>query len=412
MVLRYPVARRRAPSLWCLVLTVALLVLSTKVVVVVAWSTTTTTRRASSFGGPTRSTTPPTTTCLYNIPPPSETNTQEFKEFASKQAPPASFYELQQDCIRAARLARSDGHRLLEVEFPPLPARVLEMDDISTYDVLQANLKLALEFSKGLMAAESQTDNKISKVAIVLPDQAEADYAIEKIGGSANPYPGVVITSIRQADPNDTRLFQPEQLLLGLFGRGSGGAVKTVPGADVYVCLGVSAQELPDVEELFQLEQQQQQANNNNQTSTPTIVFYNLKLDILRGDLGAPAFPPKAFQDRFLSRVKPVYYLRTRQYSRSTPRPPFLVNFQGCLFRSYPGQFQTLLDTGTGRYRRICGSDQRPPLGQFKQELTDELTRQGVLLDEGTTLQFLRTGYKTTTWWEEERPDADDAWRT
>lgn len=398
----------RAP-LWGLILTVAFLLDSSSTNVVLAWSTRATTARRGASSSLT------TTSRLYNIPPPSETDTQEFKEFASKQSPPASFYELQQDCIRAARLARRDGHCLLEVEFPPLPARVLEMDDISTYDVLQANLKLALEFSKGLMAAEQSSSsgdntNKISKVAILLPDQAELDYAIEKVGGSANPYPGVVITSIRQADPNDTRLFQPEQLLLGLFGRGSGGAVKPVHGADVYVCLGVSAQELPDVEELFQLEQQQ--ASDNNQTVTPTIVFYNLKLDILRGDLGAPAFPPKAFQDRFLSRVKPVYYLRTRQYSRSTPRPPFLVNFQGCLFRSYPGQFQTLLDTGTGRYRRICGSDFRPPLGQFKQELTDELIRQGVLFDEGTTLQFLRTGYKTTTWWEEERPEADDAWRT
>lgn len=54
------------------------------------------------------------------------------------------------------------------------------------------------------------------------------------------------------------------------------------------------------------------------------------------------------------SLVQPVYYLRTRQYSRSIPTPPFMVNFQGCLFRSYPGKYQTLLDTGDGRaYRRI-----------------------------------------------------------
>lgn len=335
----------------------------------------------------------------YNIPPPSEQNVAEFTAYASKQPPPASFYELQQDCIRATRLARADGHKLLEIEFPPLPANVLEMNDVSTYDVLQANLKLVTEFAKGLINAEKDGNNKISKIAVLLPDQAEADFAIEKMG-SANPYPGVIISSIREADPNDTRLIKPEQLLLGLFGRGSGGAVKAKDDVDVYICLSSSAQELPDIEELNILEPDK------------TIIFYNLKLDILRGDLGAPAFPPKEFQDRFLSKVKPVYYLRTRQYSRSTPQPPFLVNFQGCLFRSYPGQFQTLLDTGTGRYRRIKGNDFRPPLGQFKQELTDELTRQGVLQEESSALNFLRTGYKTTTWWEEERPDADDAWRT
>lgn len=51
----------------------------------------------------------------------------------------------------------------------------------------------------------------------------------------------------------------------------------------------------------------------------------NLKLDVLRGDLGPLASPPKAFQDRFLSRAKLVQYLRTRQCSRSTLTPPFLV---------------------------------------------------------------------------------------
>lgn len=133
---------------------------------------------------------------------------------------------------------------------------------------------------------------------------------------------------------------------------------------------------------------------------------------VLRGDLGAPAFPPKEFQDRFLSKVKPVYYLRTRQYSRSTAAPPYMVNYQGCLFRSYPGQFQTYLDTGNGRYRRVEGNDIRPALGEFKEQLTQALKGEGILSEEGNVLNFLRTGYKTTTWWEEERENASMDWRT
>jgi hypothetical protein len=203
-----------------------------------------------------------------------------------------------------------------------------------------------------------------------------------------------------QTTPFPKQPTQPEQLFLNLFGGGSGGSVKRMEDVDMYVCIVASAQELPDIEELSTLEPDK------------PIVFYNLKLDVLRGDLGAPAFPPREFQDRFLSQVKPVYYLRTRQYSRSTPNPPFLVNFQGCLFRAYPGQFQTLLDTGTGRYRRVKGNEKRPPLGEFKEELTQSLRDQGVLEEEGKTLNFLRTGYKTTTWWEEEREDASDEWRT
>jgi hypothetical protein len=198
-------------------------------------------------------------------------------------------------------------------------------------------------------------------------------------------------------------LFQPEQTFLNLFGNNNkaGGGVKPVNGTDLYVILVASAQELPDIEQLHKLN-----------TDIP-IVFYNLKLDILRGDLGAPAFPPKAFHDRFLSTVKPVYFLRTRQYSRSTSTPPFLVNYQGCLFRAYPGQYQTLLDTGTGSYRRLLGTDVRPGLGAFKEQLTQALRDEGVLPQtEGSAFDFLRTGYKTTTWWEDEREEASDGWRT
>ena len=173
----------------------------------------------------------------------------------------------------------------------------------------------------------------------------------------------------------------------------------------MYICIVSSAQELPDIEELYELVKED---------GVP-IVFYNLKLDVLRGDLGAPAFPPKSFQDRFLSQVKPIYYLRTRQYSRSTSKPPFLVNYQGCLFRSYPGQYQTLLDTGTGSYRRLVGQDERPPLGTFKEQLTQALRDEGVLPQtEGSAFDFLRVGYKTTTWWEDDRTEFGESpnWRT
>ena len=187
--------------------------------------------------------------------------------------------------------------------------------------------------------------------------------------------------------------------MLNLFGQRSG-VVNTIEDADLYIILTASAQELPDIEELHQA-----------QPDVP-VIFYNLKLDVLRGDLGAPAFPPKELHDRFLSKIKPIYYIRSRQYTRSTATPPFLINFQGCLFRSYPGDYQTLLDTGTNKYRRVLGTGNRPGLGEFKQQLTDELQRVGVLEDEGKTIGFLRTGYKTTTWWEDEREGASLLWRT
>jgi hypothetical protein len=56
--------------------------------------------------------------------------------------------------------------------------------------------------------------------------------------------------------------------------------------------------------------------------------------------------------------------------------------------------------------------DVRPALGIFKEQLTRSLQIDGIIQEEGGLLSFLRTGYKTTTWWEEERDDASDAWKT
>lgn len=381
-------------------------------IVATALSAATTTRAFTPSAARQQQCTKPTATALFNVPPPASDDVEATKEYTSKQAPPSSFFQLQQDCLAAAQRAIADGQTLMEVEFPPLPANVLELDDVSAYDVAQANLQLAVEFSRGMVQAKGP----IQKVSILLPDEDEKAIAIERYTGKSrdqvdedtyNVEEGVTVSSLRRSEEGDDRFIKPEQTFLNLFGMGDDSketrkeAIKPINGTDMYVVLVASAQELPDVEAL------------EAQVPDVPIVFYNLKLDILRGDLGAPAFPPKSFQDRFLSRVKPIYFLRTRQYSRSTPTPPFLVNYQGCIFRSYPGQYQTLLDTGTGSYRRLDGKDVRPGLGAFKEELTEALRQEGVLPEtEGGALDFLRVGYKTTTWWEEEREEASMEWKT
>ena len=77
--------------------------------------------------------------------------------------------------LTAQSLAQSFHSRF--VQFPPLPAKVLEMDDVSAYDVAAANLELAIDFSKNLCQ-----DGK--KVAILFPDEAELEIATEKLGRS------------------------------------------------------------------------------------------------------------------------------------------------------------------------------------------------------------------------------------
>lgn len=369
-------------------------------------STTTISANPSQLTTPATLTSPRHHTPLcMNIPTPTidgGASPEEVKLAADAAPPPSSFFELQRASVSAAKMAIDDGFTLLEVEFPPLPANVLEMDDVSAYDVAKANVNLAIDFAKSFSE---------KGVSVMLPDESELNIMKEDLEMEETPYPGVQITSLRRAKEGDDRIFKPENVLIGLLGRGSGGTVKPSPNTNMYIIVVASAQELPDVEELYE----QIKDKKDEDGKSPVIVFYNLKLDILRGDLGAPAFPGKDFQDRFLSRVKPVYYLRTRQYSRSVSQPPFIVNFQGCIFRSYPGHYQTLLDTGTGRYRKVVGSDVRPGLGEFKEQLTDALRESGAIAkkeDEGALFGFLRTGYKTSTWWEDEREDASMDWKT
>jgi len=192
-----------------------------------AWTTTTTStsRIATKSNAATTTSTSGTTTTtrLYNIPPPSsETDPVAFQEYASKQPPPASFFELQKDCLQATKVALADGLQLLEIEFPPLPANVLELDDVSAYDVAQATLKLAVEYAKGVVA---QDLCKNGKVAIMLPDESEAKISIENYMGTTSSLSssegnvdsipstievsqGVTISSLRRSEEGDDRLIK------------------------------------------------------------------------------------------------------------------------------------------------------------------------------------------------------------
>lgn len=152
-----------------------------------------------------------TTTTLFNVPPPSTDDKEAFKAFANKQPAPASFFELQQDCIRSTQLAIDDGLRLLEVEFPPLPANILELDDVSAYDVAIANLRLAVEFAKGFTSDR--------KVGILFPDESEAKIGVEKLTGqedvglTTEVDAGIIISSLRRSEEGDNRIIKVRLLL-------------------------------------------------------------------------------------------------------------------------------------------------------------------------------------------------------
>ena len=150
-------------------------------------------------------------TKLFNIPPPSVDDKEAFKAYADKQNAPASFFELQSDCLRSTQLAIRDGFDLLEIEFPPLPANVLELDDFSAYDVAQANLKLALELARGFIKTSPDEEMNIS---VMFPDESEAKIAVESLTGQEDVgvltevEPGITISSLRRSEEGDDRILK------------------------------------------------------------------------------------------------------------------------------------------------------------------------------------------------------------
>lgn len=155
-----------------------------------------------------------------------------------------------------------------------------------------------------------------------------------------------------------------------------------------------STQELPDLEKLHLMNPE------------IPIVLFNLRLDVLRGDLGLPLFPGRDLHHRFLSRVRPAFYMKNRSFATSLRKPPFLVNYSGILFRQYPGPFQSILNTGSNKNKVVKTSPTRPTNVDFKDALTEALQIKGV--NKGD----LRTG-GNLVWWEKDiDKDKSPNWRS
>lgn len=298
------------------------------------------------------------------------------------EPPPSTFFQAITQAYAATVAALEAGERLLEVEFPPLSTEVLESATTGAYDVSDANIRLAVTYARRFADAGK-------RVCLSFPDMVEQERAEEANDGLSEPINGIRFGCIKDARR-------------GLFLERIWTSPPIEPAVqdddDIFVVLGASAQELPDVEKMIEA------------AGDRPVVLFNLKLDSSRGDLGLPAFPRRALHFRFLSRVLPVYYLRTRTYSRSTRKAPFVVNYSGALFRVYPGPYQVLLDGAGGRYRRLSTLEERPALGAVRDILTDGLSVEGV---DGSNEKFMFKGYKSTTWWEDDRTQQiSNKWRS
>ena len=313
-------------------------------------------------------------------------------ELPKQLAPaPTTFLKCVEQAVVCVKKAMENGDKLMEVEFPPLPLEVLEDSSSSARDIANANTRWAVEFAKSFTET-------LGQVTLLYPDEPELQDAIRYVDmrGGTEPgtfpeLPNMKLATHRTDSIKNSKSI--DQILLSVFGATFSGTVESIPGTKMYIALVSSTQELPDLEKLHAMD-----------PSIPMILF-NLRLDILRGDLGLPLFPGRDLQHRFLTQIRPAFLMRSRAFATSLKRPPYIVNYSGLLFRCYPEPYQCILNIGDGNNKMVKAFEEKPTNLGFRNALTEALKIPGVPPGELTAPGNL-------VWWEKEiDKESSSKWR-
>lgn len=307
---------------------------------------------------------------------------------------PASYEALISDAAKSLVNALDESKLRLEVEFPPLPSSISGYKG-SSDEFIDANIQLVLALVRNLY------EKRGIACCIVFPDRPEKRRASRVFRSAVELIDGVSFGSLDDV-PSEagTNFFKSLKNALDFdFEADDEGKWKNSKDPSLYFFVNCSTSELPTVEKYVD-------------TFAPNVpsVLFNLELDTLRADLGLFGFPTKDVHYRFLSQFVPVFYIRTRDYSKSIAVSPFVLDYSGALFRMYPGPWQVMLKQGDGSYVCVAESSDRFTLGETKEELLRAL---GIQEEEGSTMAFLRRGYKNSTWWEDDfELEMSSAWRS
>jgi len=307
---------------------------------------------------------------------------------------PESYTAMCVDAYASLRDALNDGKKLIEVEFPAIPGE--DADYKAASDVyIDANMQYAL------LLAQKLNSEMGKNVDVLVPDGIEYRRAKKILENALDLSDSGVRLNVLDGRKGSMfgSAFGDFMGNKGLRSRQEAEEDDDFDSADVFIAVNLSTIELESLETFAK-----EKANGR------PLVAMNLQLDTLRADLGLFSFPERDLHYRFLSRFTPAFYLRTRAYSRTINVSPFVINYSGAIFREYPAPWQVMIKQNNGILACVAENEDRFTLAEAKEEMLIAL---GINDPDDSPMKKLRSGYKTSTWWEEDCPDEQsDAWRT
>ena len=243
---------------------------------------------------------------------------------------PDSYTEIVNDATTAIVSALEAGEGRMEVEFPSV-ANVSGYAGSSDL-FIDSSIQLSISMARKLHA----TTGKL--VHIVLPDGPEYNRAYKLFRSALDASEGVTLGHLRERQKNT--FLSALAVSFSMTGETPPDSSECAENAEVFVAVNASTVELPELER-YALETVRDRK----------LITWNMELDNLRADLGLLGFPPKDLQYRFLSTIKPVFYIRQRDYSKTVSVSPFIINYSGRCLGSIRVPGRRCLGRTTGRMR-------------------------------------------------------------